>query len=100
MGFAFDAFPVVVGPGGRASFQRREAGEVEDPQQPPVGEPVRRLIDREISTSGAEELRGEHGSEAGHAQHGPRVPVFGDFLTDQRIELCQLEAWWTIRPGI
>lgn len=36
MGFAFKAFAVVVGPGGGAGFQGREAGEGEDPEEFPV----------------------------------------------------------------
>ena len=86
MGFAFGAFAVVVGPGGRAGFQRREPGEVEDAQQPAVvaagavvvaadpagvpgcggesgdaGEPVRGLEDGEVSAGGAKELGGQDG---------------------------------------
>ena len=54
-----------------------------------AGEPVRGFKDGEISTGGAEELRGEDRSEAGHAEQGLSVPVFGDFLADQRVEVCE-----------
>ena len=52
-----------------------------------AGEPVRGLNDCKVSAGGAEELGGEYGSEAEHAEQGLRVPVFGDLLADQRIEV-------------
>ena len=54
-----------------------------------AGEPVSGFEDGEVSAGGAEELSGEDGPEAGHAEQHLRVPVFGDFLTDQGIEVGQ-----------
>lgn len=51
-----------------------------------AGEPIRSPKDGEVTSSGAEELSGKDGSEAGHAEQGLGVPVFGDLLTDQRIK--------------
>lgn len=48
-------------------------------------EPVGGFKDGEVSSGGANELRGEVGSEPGHALQHLGVPVFGDFLADQRI---------------
>jgi hypothetical protein len=101
-GFPLAAFSVVVGPGRGAGFQRRKPGEVEDPQEPAVvtpgpvvvagdpagvprgrgesgdaGEPVRGFKDGEVPACGTEELGGEDGAEAGHAQQGRGVPMFG-----------------------
>lgn len=52
-----------------------------------AGEPVRGFEDGEVSAGGAEEFGGEDGAETGHAEQGRGVPVFGDFLADQRVEL-------------
>ena len=57
-------------------------GESGDP-----GKPVRSLKDGEVSARGTEEFGCEEGSEAGHTQQGPGVPVFGDLLADQRVQL-------------
>jgi hypothetical protein len=100
--FPSPRFSIVVGPGRGAGFRRRKPGEVEDPQEPAVvtpgpvvvagdpagvpqgrgesgdaGEPVRGFKDGEVPACGAEELGGEDGAEAGHAQQGPGVPMFG-----------------------
>jgi hypothetical protein len=72
MGFAFGAFSVVVGPGGRAALQRRKPRQIENLQEPPVIAPgtvvVARLRYRTIeellkgrSQGAAEKLRPDRG---------------------------------------